>query len=706
MKTVNFIFGIHNHQPVGNFDFVMESAYRQSYLPFIEIVEEFSSIHITFHFSGCLLEWIEAHHPDYLDRIAALVKRGNVEIISGGFFEPVLAMIPDADKVGQIKMMNDYIQQRFNYTAKGLWLTERVWEPHLAKPIAEAGIKYITVDDYHFLSNGKQESELTGHFLTEEQGKTLGIFPISQRLRYTIPFQDPQATIDHLAKFATDDGENVIVMADDGEKFGVWPGTHEQVFTKGWLRNFFAALLKNSEWLKTLTFAEWYENHPPKGRIYLPTASYFEMSEWALPWEAGEKFADLVHEFESKKRIEEVRPFIKGGIWRNFLYKYDESNWMQKKMLHLSERFADIDPTSLTKPQQAELGQARLHLWRSTCNCAYWHGIFGGLYLPHLRHAIYTELLICERLLDKITGAKGFRAEVFDFDTDGENEIIIKYGNLHTAIAPHRGGMITELSLVNKAFNLLNNIQRYHESYHRKVALADKVENSNASGSIHDLVLSKEKGLDKYLKYDKYPRKNLMDHVIHSSVSLERFRDGDYYEDSDFITGHYSPELNEKTRTLTLSKDGWVNWQRFRIKKTITFGKEALKVTYILTNIGERENVFRFGPEFNFALLGGNSPDRYYITDGEKTAEPALNSIGILTGIKSLGVVNEWDKFQAEVIAPQAVEFWRFPIETVSLSEAGFERIYQSSVIIPWFDVRLNPEETATFSIELTTTEL
>ncbi|HRU46529.1 MAG TPA: DUF1926 domain-containing protein, partial [Candidatus Marinimicrobia bacterium] len=183
-------------------------------------------------------------------------------------------------------------------------------------------------------------------------------------------------------------------------------------------------------------------------------------------------------------------------------------------------------------------------------------------------------------------------------------------------------------------------------------------------------------------------------------------RDGEYYEDSDFITGRYSPELNEKIRTLTLARDGWINWQRFRIKKAITFEKEALKVTYTLTNIGERENVFRFGPEFNFALLGGDSPDRYYIADGEKPAEAALNSSGVLTGIKALGVVNEWDKFQAEVIAPQAVEFWRFPIETVSLSEAGFERIYQSSVIIPWFDVRLNPEETATFSIELTTTEL
>jgi alpha-amylase len=428
------------------------------------------------------------------------------------------------------------------------------------------------------------------------------------------------------------------------------------------------------------------------------------MSEWSLPAASGEKFADLVHEFEHKKRIDEVRPFVKGGIWRNFLFKYDESNWMQKKMLHLSERLNRVNPTELPEKQRQELEEVRLHLWRGTCNCAYWHGIFGGLYLPHLRHAIYSELLTGERLLDKITGAKGFRSEIVDFDADGEPEYLIDYGNLHTAIAPHRGGMITELSLIDKSFNLLNNIQRYHESYHRKVTLADQEDGANASGSIHDLVLSKEKGLEKYLKYDKYPRKNLLDHIIHPAVSLERFRNGEYYEDSDFIAGRYAPEFEEKTRTLTLSKDGWINWQKFSIKKAITFEKTGLQITYTLTNNDIKENIFRFGPEFNFALLGGNSPDRYYIADGEKTAEPALNSDGVLPGIKSLGVVNEWDKFKAEVIAPQAVEFWRLPVETVSLSEAGFERIYQSSVIIPWFDVKLQGGETLAISVEIKTT--
>ena len=130
------------------------------------------------HFSGCLLEWLENHHPDFFDHIVNLVNRGNVELLSGGFYEPVLSVIPDHDKLGQIQKLNEYLQNRFGYKPKGLWLTERVWESHLAKPIREAGIEYTTVDDFHFLASGKVKNDLTGYFTTEEQGYTLGIFPI------------------------------------------------------------------------------------------------------------------------------------------------------------------------------------------------------------------------------------------------------------------------------------------------------------------------------------------------------------------------------------------------------------------------------------------------------------------------------------------------------------------------------------------------
>ncbi len=706
MKTVNFIFGVHNHQPVGNFDFVLEDAYRHCYLPFIEILEEYPAVHLTFHFSGCLLEWIENHHPEYLDRVRQLVARGNIEIISGGFFEPILSMIPERDKIGQIQLLNRYIGERLGYDAQGLWLTERVWEPHLAKPIAQAGIKYITVDDYHFLSNGKTEAELTGYFLTEEEGWMLGIFPINQKLRYAIPFKEPQATLDYLAQFASEDGENVIVMLDDGEKFGVWPGTYEQVFENNWLKNFFQILTQNAEWLKTWTLKEWFTHHKPKGRIYLPTASYFEMSEWALPPETGEKFGEIIHEFETKQRINELRPFLKGGIWRNFLYKYDESNWMQKKMLALSGRLERLLSLEQPPAKQKKLLAAREHLWRGTCNCAYWHGIFGGLYLPHLRHAIYSELLACQSLLREVEGKKGWQITETDLDCDGSTEILMENQQLFLALAPHHGGIMQELSLMKKGFNLLNTIRRYREAYHRKVALADQTDAENASGSIHDLVLSKEKGLEKYLKYDKYPRKNLVDHVIHPGVSLEKFRAGEYYEDSDFIFSPLEYQIDPSAPTIRFQRRGWINWQPCSLEKKISLRDTKIIVAYRLVNLGDHENVFRFGPEFNFALLGGNSPDRYYIADGKKLPQPELISAGICKGIQSLGVVNEWDQFQAVVVAPQAAEFWHFPVETVSLSEAGFERVYQSSVIIPWFDLHLAPQQAVQLEVELQISEL
>lgn len=691
MKTINFVFGIHNHQPVGNFDYVIEEAYQKSYLPFIEAIEEFPNIHISFHYSGCLLEWLEKHHVDYIDRIKKLVERGNVEIISGGFYEPILTVLPESDKIAQIQMLNSYIKEKFNYTPHGLWLTERVWEPHLAKAISEAGIDYVTVDDYHFLSTGIQESDLTGYFITEEQGKAVSIFPINQNLRYLIPFDDPQKTIDYLLAFATEDSNNIIVMADDGEKFGVWPGTYETVFEKNWLRDFFTLLESNKERIKTKTFKECFESHLPKGRIYLPSASYFEMSEWSLPAEAGEKFGDLIQKFKNQGTLDYIKPFIKGGVWRNFLFKYDESNWMHKKYIYLSNRYNKLQKEINSKEGKGKLERARQNLWRGSCNCAYWHGIFGGLYLPHLRHAIYKELLKSEKLLNELDNRGNFQVEILDIDIDGGKEIIVENQNLYLAFAPHKGAILQELSLLDKSFNLLNTLKRYKESYHRKVKYAE--ETQNTQGSIHDIIAVKEKGLDKYLKYDIYPRKTFVDHVINPSITLQQFRDGEYYEDSDFINGHYDFDINKRVRKITFIRDGWVNWKRFSIKKEVKVGKSSIVVIYHLYNIDKERNAFRFGPEFNFAMLSGDSPDRYYSSENRKLADVNLNSVSVEKELDNLSIISEFDGFKVTIKTNTPIEFWRFPVETVSLSESGFERGYQSSVVIPWFDIDLKSGE-------------
>ena len=59
MKKINFIFGVHNHQPVGNFDHVFEWATKQAYEPFLDVIEKHPSIKIVFHYTGCLIDWFE-----------------------------------------------------------------------------------------------------------------------------------------------------------------------------------------------------------------------------------------------------------------------------------------------------------------------------------------------------------------------------------------------------------------------------------------------------------------------------------------------------------------------------------------------------------------------------------------------------------------------------------------------------------------------
>ncbi|MFB0546013.1 MAG: 4-alpha-glucanotransferase, partial [Anaerolineae bacterium] len=215
-KHIYLALAIHNHQPVGNFDFVFAQAYEQAYAPMIDLLESHPTIHLALHYTGPLRDWLAENQPQFLSRIAALVARGQVEIMTGGYYEPILPVIPDADKLGQIRKLTQAVYQDFSYTPSGAWLAERVWEPHLAKALAEAGVEYTIVDDTHFKWVGLEDKDLFGYYITEEQGAMLKIFPTSKHLRYTIPWASVEEVMVYLRDEATDLGPKVAVMGDDG----------------------------------------------------------------------------------------------------------------------------------------------------------------------------------------------------------------------------------------------------------------------------------------------------------------------------------------------------------------------------------------------------------------------------------------------------------------------------------------------------------
>ncbi|MCK4349805.1 MAG: DUF1925 domain-containing protein, partial [Candidatus Krumholzibacteria bacterium] len=345
-KRVTFILGLHNHQPVGNFEHIFEQAYRQAYLPFLEVLGTFPEIPLVIHNSGVLWDWLGKRHPEYIELVSSMVERGQAEIMSGGYYEPILSVIPERDRQGQLGMMRRFLEERFGAVPRGCWLTERIWEPHLPKTLEAAGLEYVVVDDAHFKATGFGSQEMRGFFLSEEDGRYIRIFPIDKSLRYLIPFKEPEKAIDHLRAIEQEPGsdQKIVVIVDDGEKFGLWPGTHKRCYEEGWLERMCTLLAENSDWIELSTFSRVIDSYRPKGIVYLPTASYSEMMEWALPIRAGDRYREAVEALALSERFAEPAEMVRGGFWRNFLLKYEESNWMHKRMIAVSEAVEGLYP--------------------------------------------------------------------------------------------------------------------------------------------------------------------------------------------------------------------------------------------------------------------------------------------------------------------------------------------------------------------------
>src|SRR5690242_5570717 len=442
-QTFHLALLIHAHQPCGNFEHVFEKAYEDSYLPFLKQLEKHPGIHVGLHYSGPLLTWFEKHRPEYFDRLKKLVQTGRVELVGGGFYEPILVSIPPEDQCEQIMRLASYLEIHFGQRPSDAWLAERVWEPQLPSTLASANVAYTLVDDMHFLSAGFEPEELFGAYIAEDRGKSVWLYPGQKKLRYIVPFGKVEEVITFLREAANVHPGGVAAMGDDMEKFGVWPGTHKLCYEDGWLSDFFTALEKNSDWLSVCTPGEYLASHIPLGRADLPTASYTEMMEWVLPTRVRQRYHAVLQEFSSRP---EVLAFLSGGSWRGFFRKYPESNLLHKKMLRVSARIAATPARRSSTKATDELARARDLLLRAQCNDAYWHGIFGGLYAPHLRTELWRSLVRAEFIADRHTsGSLGPRVESLDYEGDGRDELLFTSPEYQVLLKPSDGGTMAVL---------------------------------------------------------------------------------------------------------------------------------------------------------------------------------------------------------------------------------------------------------------------
>jgi len=647
---VCLLLGVHAHQPAGNFPEVLELAHTRCYRPFLQTLHRYPDFKFAAHFSGWLLQWLFDHHPQDMALLREMVVRGQAELFGGGDMEPVLAAIPTRDRVGQLTALSDRLERLAGRRPQGAWLTERVWEPTVVPALADAGIRYVTVDDYHFLCTGKAVEELDGYYTTEEDGRALDLFPISESLRYRIPF----APAGEAVRFIEQAGSAAIYF-DDIEKFGIWPETHEWVYERGWLAQFIAGVLGSAR-IRTLHFDAFRGRTPTRGVIYLPTTSYTEMNEWTLPAPRAHAYANLVKQEKAHGRYDRDKPFVRGGIWRNFLSRYREANWMHKRMLGLSARL-DALPAVKRTERMREL------LYLAQANDAYWHGLFGGLYLPHLRRAVYNALVELEALLDGIAPRPA--VERRDIDLDGSDELILHNRILQAIVRCDAHAAVVEFDSYSLSHNFADSLQRREEHYYAKIHLGERAQVQDGGiASAHDRVGFKHSIAPADILSDERLRALFLD----SWQSL----DGEAA-----ITPSYMPETLPADAGLSAQFEARLPVGT--VSKLVSIVDNRLTVHYRLRLTSDG----RFDTQLNLAMPACDGVLGRYLFEGgvpggfgQSLRLESASALSLEDGVLG-GALALLTSAPATLVAQ--------PHFTVSQSEEGFEKIMQAvTVTLSW----------------------
>ncbi|GAB6057847.1 alpha-amylase/4-alpha-glucanotransferase domain-containing protein [Desulfonatronum parangueonense] len=714
-SPIYFSLVLHFHQPVGNFDHVFAKAYDLAYKPLLDHLWSYPDIRVGMHFSGCLLDWLLEHRPQVHDQVDRLVRRGQVEILTGGYYEPVLPMLRQEDAQGQVRMHIEAMQRLWSVTPTGLWLTERVWEPHLPSWLAPLGIGYSLVDDNHLHRAGVRC--LSGTWRTEDCGNPLRLLVNLKPLRRLIPWQPLDAVWSMLGDLAEQGRKLGIAplacLGDDAERFGLWPRTHEHCWDQGYMRRFFDGLLERKDWIRVVTPAEYMDRHGDQGRIYLPTASYLEMMDWAMPSEEAAALGQCRLDNES---LDAAR-FLSGGFWRNFLVKYPEVNWLQKRGMDLSRALDALEDEQekgeaggLVPFDPEALERGRRRVWASQCNCAYWHGVFGGVYLTHLRQANASNLLAAQEE-SGLWPSPHWSSR--DIDVDGTDEVHLRYGPWQMFLNPRNGGAAKELDYLPKRLNLATAFSRHPEPYHqalRKAAEKGEVITPDHPQwkeffHIHSAeVRSKEPGLEQYLDYDRFDHLPFVDYLLTSDTSLDDLVHGSFQPLGSSWKTRMAWRVREEETSLQADLEGKMLFGAedsdvLRVEKTYRLFDDCLEIHYVLTLEQGTGLSSLWATELALGLTSQCTGS--WNGNGGGQEEKDLDLPWSMDDLVDVVFACPYTKGRLLVdVAPRGT-LRHVPLWAVTKSENGFERTPQGSAFYFCRSLRLGPGETERFLLRL-----
>ncbi len=669
MSKVKLIFGTCNTVPSGEAEYLFEDAYQKAFKPFLTAIYNHPEIKTTLFYSGPLLEWLEKRHPEFHTVLGELMSGKAIEILGGGYWEPMLPMIPAPDRVGQIEVMTTYLRKKFGKRSRGSWITSQIWEAHLASSLRSSGMAYVFLSERAFPALPDFHSY--SPVIAEDQGKTVIIFPVMDTLSDRFLKVPPEHILDSLRNLEpSEDKEIVVSLIINGLNLG-GEGTNSVCYGEKWLERFFEAVGNASDWLECVHPGRYLRSARfSRAKVYVPGPTYDSLMRWSRSdTRDGNGINGNNREGSSAAAPAAATKARPQAFYRDFLTKYRESGLLYAKMMYIEVL------TNQLRGDKYRKKNAKEELWKGQEHYAYWHGPTGGIYNSRLRHAAYGALLEAE----KATRERGiFKAALtaLDFDMDGDKEFL--YNGLSFNAYVHTvGGALFELDYLPVSRNYMATFSRYPEDYHPPA--------------------TREQG------YDDYPRHSFLDHILHPDDGPDTFQKSAFNRRSPFPGRRYEPKdvVRDQPR-VTLTCKGPVNGSGdvLEIQKTYRFRRSTMDVEYTLRNLTPRSLSFPWGTEINLAL-GDEASKRPVFLNSEEPIGEFADDRGEDSDISSWLILDAERDVIMQFQLSEPGDLWRFPVYADYRVGRELRRNYQSSFFMPRWNVVIPPLESRNFKINM-----
>jgi alpha-amylase len=359
-------------------------------------------------------------------------------------------------------------------------------------------------------------------------------------------------------------------------------------------------------------------------------------------------------------------------------------------------------------PAGPERDRATDHLYAGQSNDCYWHGLFGGIYISHMRLATYEHLIAAEDLAEIASGTL-VASDCLDLDMDGVDEVRLADRGQVVTVDLDGGGGIGGWDIRPVRHALAAVMRRRPEAYHETLrefeATGARVGGGEAHGdggggrgaaaaSIHGVVRVKEPGLAARLVYDRYERRSGLVRALGHEVSADDWAQARAVDLGDAVDGAF--ELVELAPgRLVTRRETTIAGAGVSVVRTLTLGGDRRAPTLAL----QMELVHSSGPpldarlglEWSTTMLGGGgNPAAWWDVAGARTGHDTAGSASEVT---SIAQGNDFIGVSVATTTDQPAEAWWAPIETISNSENGFERVYQGSGLLLSWPINLAPGE-------------